>query len=194
MWPVVSGLPVNPVPGPPYLNDLVMPSEFPENPHDARVLIPLAQGLVGVVAREHVQVPVPVDVKLSTDRAGVVAEAVILQVLKRLPSVLPPILVCSGLELSECCPGRVVGLPCFKVVGNPLHLPALAGTDALAQVPGVAGVQGVLPAELAGVPRDTTCFLHVPGIGLVGLRHDCTFRYWVERPHLLRVLRSPPGD
>lgn len=85
---MVSGLPVNPVPGPPYLNDLVndallMPSEFPENPHDARVLIPLAQGLVGVVAHEHVQVAVPVDVKLATDKAGVVAGAVILQVLKR---------------------------------------------------------------------------------------------------------------
>ena len=60
-----------------------MPSEFPENPHDARVLIPLAQGLVGVVAHEHVQVLVPVGVKLSTDKAGVVAEAVVLQVLER---------------------------------------------------------------------------------------------------------------
>lgn len=90
MWPAVSdlpGLPVNQVPGPPYLNDLVndallMPSEFPENPHDTRVLIPLAHTLVGVVAHELVQVPVPVDVKLSTDKAGVVAGAVVPQVLE----------------------------------------------------------------------------------------------------------------
>ena len=60
-----------------------MPSGFPENSHDARVLIPLAHNLVGVVAHKHVQVPVPVDVKLSTDKAGVVAGAVVLQVLER---------------------------------------------------------------------------------------------------------------
>ena len=84
----LPGLPVNLVPGPPDGDNLVMdfflmPGEFPENPRDACVLIPLAYNLVGVVAHEHVQVPVPVDVKLSTDKAGVVAGAVVLQVLER---------------------------------------------------------------------------------------------------------------
>lgn len=81
------GLPVDLVLGAPYFNDLVddallVPGEFPENPRDARVLVPLAHNLVGVVACERVLVLVLVDVELSADKAGVVAPAVILQVLE----------------------------------------------------------------------------------------------------------------